>query len=293
MAGTRSCILQFTFAVRMPCRPAEGRSAAQVERKSVHLRCSTPFQGRRKHFNREGELQNLAHTDHFGMDGNQNEPRRTGMVLDILIFYSFLWENSQPHDKNSDHSLQTVFRKGGKYNALFLFPVLLGCKEQRTRGTFSRFVQTTVNFPSRLLQVCAGTIDTVTIHIERPTLVVYHDRLGCSSCEISHLYNWYGLYKESDNGQFDIIKIFSPSENELPEVLQQLEILNFPYPVYIDFNNNFRCCNKKFPEDRRFHCFLVNTDRKPIFVGNPLTSDKLNDLFEAAINQPNIYTFEH
>ncbi len=169
--------------------------------------------------------------------------------------------------------------------AIFLFPALFGCKEQRTRAVFAKFIQTTINFPPKLLQVKAGEADTVTIHIERPTLVVYHDGLDCSSCQISHLYNWYGLYKESGKGQFDIITIFSPSEEEFLEVLQQLEILNFPYPVYIDHENNFRCCNRSLPKDRRFHCFLINTKRKPVFIGNPLGSDNLNNLFKTAIQQ--------
>lgn len=177
--------------------------------------------------------------------------------------------------------------------ALFFLLTLFGCKELKTRVAFSEFIENTVYFPPELLQIHAGKTDTVSILIERSTLIVYHDRLDCSSCEISHIYNWYGLYKESDKGQFDIIKIFSPSEDELPAVLQQLEILNFPYPVYIDFDNNFHSYNKKFPDDRRFHCFLINTEGKPIFVGNPLASNKLNELFEAAINQPNLYTLEH
>lgn len=64
-------VLQFTFAINLPWSRLEGRPAAKVERKSVHLRWRTLFQARGKHMDREDGLQNPPAPTIFVMLTNQ------------------------------------------------------------------------------------------------------------------------------------------------------------------------------------------------------------------------------
>ena len=68
-------------------------------------------------------------------------------------------------------------------------------------------------------------------------------------------------------------------EEEYDEVVKQLMILNFPYPVYVDYSCSFRKLNSFIPDDTRFHSFVIDKNGKPVFVGNPMSGQKMMDLF--------------
>lgn len=51
------------------------------------------------------------------------------------------------------------------------------------------------------------------------------------------------------------------------------------FPIYIDQYGEFRSLNPRIPDDKRFHSFLLNKNGYPIYVGNPLNSQKLFDIF--------------
>ena len=79
--------------------------------------------------------------------------------------------------------------------------------------------------------------------------------------------------------------VFSPRQEEYDEVMKQLILLDFPYPVYIDFSGSFRGGNAEtIPEDRRFHVFLMDVNGHPVFVGNPMSGEDLMVLFEKALS---------
>lgn len=160
--------------------------------------------------------------------------------------------------------------------------VLSGCSDNTLRKKLENFMRLEISFPEELEKISEREITCADIEVSKPTLVVYHDRLDCSSCEISHIYVWRGLYEYSKLAGFNIVTIFSPREDEYESTLRQLKTINFPYPVYIDRNDSFGRENR-IPKDRRFHCFLIDTECHPIFVGNPLESNDLRDLFNRKI----------
>lgn len=97
----------------------------------------------------------------------------------------------------------------------------------------------------------------------------YHDSLSCSSCQISHLADIQSIYELSDSlGTFEVMTIFSPRPEEYDQVLRDLEIREFEYPVYVDVTGSFVSSNGCIPSDRRFHSFLTDSDRHPVFVGS-------------------------
>ena len=92
------------------------------------------------------------------------------------------------------------------------------------------------------------------------------------------------LYELSDSiGTFRIVTIFAPRQEEYDEVIRQLMVLDFPYPVYVDFDGSFRKANPCIPEDKRFHSFLLDKEGHPVFVGDPLASDRMMELFKEAL----------
>jgi hypothetical protein len=87
------------------------------------------------------------------------------------------------------------------------------------------------------------------------------------------------LYRLSDSLKtFSVMAIFSPVKRNLPEVELQMQLLNFPYPIYIDNEGEF-ASNNNIPADKRFHDFLVDKNGKVLFIGNPLAGDQLMTVF--------------
>ena len=80
------------------------------------------------------------------------------------------------------------------------------------------------------------------------------------------------------------MSIFSPSVEEYDEVLKNLIYRDFEYPVYIDFSGSFRQKNDCIPKDCLFHNFLIDSNGHPVFVGNPIASDDLWNLFNKALS---------
>ena len=105
-------------------------------------------------------------------------------------------------------------------------------------------------------------------------------------CQIGHLQNYIGLFEMADtSGLFDVVFLFSPGEEEYDNVMQQLVMLDFPYPLYIDYGCSFGRENRAIPEDDRYHCFLLGKDGRPVFVGNPLMSHELMDVFRETLER--------
>lgn len=118
----------------------------------------------------------------------------------------------------------------------------------------------------------------------KPVLVMLYDSTDCSECQINHLYDKIGFYDAAEkSGHFKIMTIFSPKESEYDDIMNQLVLLNFPYPLYIDFNGSFQKENYCIPQDKRFHCFLLDVDGYPVFVGNPLYSNEMMTIFQQVL----------
>lgn len=115
-------------------------------------------------------------------------------------------------------------------------------------------------------------------------LVIYHDSLACSSCQINHLYGKIDLFHLADSlGSFDVLTIFSPKEEEYDNVMKELMQSGFPYPVYVDSYREFIRANAAIPSDSRFHTFLLDCTGHPVFAGDPCASREMWNLFEKAL----------
>lgn len=182
-----------------------------------------------------------------------------------------------------------------KYRLLSLWTIFIcltmaSCTDrQKVKSLMIDFMESEIVIPSDLESIHEGKVSKLALTSLKPNrFIIYYDSLDCSSCRISHLVENYPLYEMADSLGFSLITIFSPRANEVEEVRHQLMLTHSPIPIYIDSNGSFRRQNSSIPSDLRFHNFLISPGNRPVFVGNPLASGKLYELFQNALIQLNI-----
>lgn len=181
--------------------------------------------------------------------------------------------------------MQTLLR------SILLIPLLsLGltsCGEKaRIRENMVRFMKSEIVIPDDLECINNRDITPICKEIFMPNkFIIYYDSLDCSSCRISHLVDIYPIYEMADTINFTVITIFSPSCENMEEVIEQLMMLNHPIPIYVDTQKSFSRINEKIPSDYRFHNFLIDNNNRVIYVGNPLTNTQMSKLFIQTILQ--------
>ena len=144
------------------------------------------------------------------------------------------------------------------------------------------FMDKTIVMPDSLLVVKGGDIAMKESNkLTHPTLIVYIDENSCTFCKISHLIDYIPLFEMSkENQKFDIMIIFSPKEADYNRTKNDLILSGFEYPVFLDSKGEFiRLNDNLIPKDSRFHVFLLNTEYRPVYVGDPTQSGKLWKIF--------------
>lgn len=162
--------------------------------------------------------------------------------------------------------------------------VIAGCSRLETKREMKTFFKSTIITPETLGRVYDRNIVFEELPEGMPMLIIYSDSTECNSCQINQVVLLKPIFELSDSLQsFKVIPVFSPSQEEYDTTVEQLIMLNFKYPLYIDTFRDFGRLNDCIPEDRRFHCFLINSEGKPVFIGNPIASEALKTVFLKAL----------
>ena len=164
--------------------------------------------------------------------------------------------------------------------------LMTSCGEYGVSRHLRDFMDSTISIPNDIQVVSERQVHQVAASIIAGSkLVILYDSLECSSCQIGHLYDYLWSYEKLDSIQScQLMTIFSPRQEEYDEVVRQLMVLNFPYPIYVDMSGSFRKINKCIPDDKRFHSFLLDKNGKPVFVGNPMSGPRMMELFMEAVS---------
>lgn len=163
---------------------------------------------------------------------------------------------------------------------------LVSCgARQEVRKVLSAFMDTEIVLPGDMEVYEDGTFSMAVMDSLCPVkMIIYYDSTECSGCRISHLIELEALYADaSEDGRYDVVTVFSPGVEALEEVRLQLAVQDFSFPVYIDTYGSFAEENGSIPEDERFHSFLTDRDGHPVFVGNPVGSERLQGLFQEVL----------
>lgn len=163
--------------------------------------------------------------------------------------------------------------------------LLCGCGNMKLRRQMKDFMGRKVVFPQELMEICAGRTRSVCVSMECPILVLFYGKDECSSCAINHLYDDLSGFEELENvDNCKVMVLFSLTmDEEQVEVPEKIRELKFPFPIYVDAYGDFYRVNAVFPSDKRFHSFLLGADGHPVLIGNPLSNEKLRELFDRIV----------
>ena len=162
----------------------------------------------------------------------------------------------------------------------------VSCGNQDFRQQMREFMSKEIVMPVELTEIKDGHMCSAKMTTDEPMLIVFYGKDECSSCAINHLSDdLSGFADIEQSGKCKVVILFSPSEDDVLDVQEQIRELKFPFPIYVDLYGDFYRINKGFPPDRRFHSFLLGKDAYPVFVGNPLHSKKLSEIFVKALDR--------
>lgn len=170
---------------------------------------------------------------------------------------------------------------------LLLIIPLCGCNRVRVSYDLKRMMSHPVAFSSNIISVNQGNATEDFSEVASlPKLVVFIDSTECSTCRIKDLYNYGNIYNKSRTDQeFALIILVSPKKATDTSLKRYIENMSFSFPVYIDVDNTFMSDNPYIPQEREFHTFLTDSKNVPVFVGDPLLSDEMAELFSRTLNK--------
>ena len=155
---------------------------------------------------------------------------------------------------------------------------LISCND--IRKAYSTFCFQRIDIPELMAVDINGSCRVDSLSRDKMYLFILKDSTSCTSCSIKSMSSYRALYELAATRQdFDVITIVSPRGEDLNDVYHLSKRLLPPrMTIYVDYSNKMFILNK-IPNSPAFRYFLVSQDRYPIFVGNPLQSNRLWDIF--------------
>lgn len=169
---------------------------------------------------------------------------------------------------------------------LIMVVCLTGCEKYFMRVNLKRMTGNTIFLSERIVSVFdseVGPLDDSLLSV--PKLVVYIDSTECESCRVQKLYQYNRLAELSRNSmKYELFILFSPKQKGKEQFVKLLQHMDYPFPVYIDIENEFEKMNTFIPRDPRFHTFLVDGSNNPVIVGDPLAGEKMEEIFMSVLD---------
>lgn len=167
------------------------------------------------------------------------------------------------------------------------FPILLmaiialitvSCADKKTKDFFHGHY----SLPGVLLKVQDNEAIFERVPDNKAYFVVWFSQNDCSECAVSHLQEKFGyLWRlQADTKGFQTIYVMSPKEDEIEGIVEMIKEHEFPWPVFIDVNNE---CPESLPEDPVFHFFLMDKNGKPVWTGSPVHEGVIDKQFLESI----------
>lgn len=168
--------------------------------------------------------------------------------------------------------------------------MMTGCDSQDNsiKEALQKMQSHPINFCLDKMQCRIQAVDTMIVDSVKPDLrfVVYVDSSECSPCALDRMYMWNDLIDEAERyaGRLRYVFIVAPKSTEsLMDIYLSIEYSGLKSYLYVDTAYSFRTANIDFPEDNRFHKFILNKNDSIIFVGNPLKSKELEDIYNRTV----------
>lgn len=181
---------------------------------------------------------------------------------------------------------EIVMRRMLKFILMMCCAALLcGCSNMKLRRQMKDFMAHKIVLPQELMEICDGRTRPVCVFVDSPMLILFYGKNECSLCAINHLADDLDEIKMVEkSGQCKVLILFSlTTEDDQIEIPEQVRESKFSFPIYLDLYGDFYRYNAEFPNDERFHSFLVGTDGYPVFIGNPLKDSRLRKVFNETL----------
>lgn len=167
---------------------------------------------------------------------------------------------------------------------LSIFGMAISCgNNNELKLLLDDFTSRQVRFPEKMLAISFGKLEEKAVP-HSPSLVVYVDQFQCSECRLGRLGDYSFLLRLEKQG-IKVLFIFSPSSEDVDEVLGYLLRYKYPYQVWIDSQGEFAQKNQHIPNLINFHTFLLDSNNYPVFVGDPVVSEGMMPVLEEAIKE--------
>lgn len=137
----------------------------------------------------------------------------------------------------------------------------------------------TIIIPSGLLKIEENAMTPYTFPEAQYKMVVYFDSTECSTCLVSHLYD-YELFAKRFQDKCLTILLMSPPSDERGMVTHLLSLHHYSFIVLLDENHRFEKENPGLPEDARFHAFFLDKTNRPLVIGDPIVYPSLLKIIE-------------
>lgn len=160
-----------------------------------------------------------------------------------------------------------------------------GCKGLRLATRVTKLMKSTIVFPERVACVQDGEVFPMPDSLRTKTkFIVFVDSTECSKCRISRFVRYGDMFRLSAETQaFVPILLLSTARSEQAEIIEHLQQIELPFPVYLDLDHTFAHNNPRVMTDNRFHTVTVDGDGKVLLPGDPVENEDLMDLFRRRI----------
>lgn len=170
----------------------------------------------------------------------------------------------------------------------------IGCKRVRVVAQTVRLMRSTVVLPENIFCVHEGEIFPMPDSLRSKTkFIVFVDSTDCSKCRISRFVRYGDIFRLSaETRAFVPILLLSTTKAEQQEIIEHLQQIELPFPVYLDMDHAFARANPLLESDWCMRSVSVDGSGKVLLPGNPVENRKLMDLFRREIiDKPKTSTF--
>ena len=188
-----------------------------------------------------------------------------------------------------------MIKAAALFECLLTITLLLSCKDNK------QIANTLRKMESKPIELC---VDRLPCYINgadtcgyipkgyNHLLVVNIDSAECTSCRISHLYQWHEWFEltEDKNMHFSIILIIQPKSDEAFNISNKLRRNSQIYkniPLYLDVDGSFLKKNFNFSIPPTMQTLLLDNNDSIVYVGNPLINNTIKKDITNIINKKN------
>lgn len=171
---------------------------------------------------------------------------------------------------------------------ILLFPIVFVGSQKTRSGLFLRrngLIGTTIVLPEKISCVYNGEVYPMPDSLRgKAKLIIYIDSTECTTCRITHLWEYQELFDLAEERQsFTMMILIWNKDFDAISLERYLSDLQLEYPLYVDMGCRFLEDNPSLPNDNRLHSFLVDETGHPICVGDPGRTKKMMEVYRNMI----------